>query len=43
MFGRFTGESIRGREEGDGTENVINCRKLSPMVVTFYDTFYDDL
>ena len=22
-------KSKRGREEGDGTENVINCRKLS--------------
>ena len=30
-------------EEGDGTENVINCRKLSQIVVTSYDEFYDDL
>ena len=34
--------SKRGREEGDGTENVINCRKLSQIVMTFYDEFYDD-
>ena len=32
----------RGQEEGDGTENVINCRKLSQIVVTFYDEFYDE-
>ena len=30
----------RGLEEGDRTENVINCRKLS--CVTFYDEFYDE-
>ena len=36
-------KSKRGREEGDGTENVIHCRKLSQIVVTFYDEFYDDL
>ena len=33
-------KSKRGREEGDGTENVINCRKLSQVVVTFYDEFF---
>ena len=36
-------KSKRGREEGDGTENVINCRELSQIVVTIYDEFYDDL
>ena len=35
-------KSRRGREEGDGAENVINCRKLSQIVVTFHDEFYDD-
>ena len=29
--------------KGNGTENIINCRKLSQIVVTFYDEFYDDL
>ena len=38
-----SGENPRGREEGDGTENVINYRKLSQIVVTFYDEFYDVL
>ena len=28
-------KSKRGREEGDGTENVISCRKSSQIVVTF--------
>ena len=32
-------KSKRGREEGDGTENVINCRKLLQIVVTFYGEF----
>ena len=44
-------KSKRGREEGDGTENVINCRKLSQIVVTNFMTnfmtncmtFYDVL
>ena len=29
----------RQNPKGDGTENVINCRKLSQIVVTFYDEF----
>ena len=34
----------RRNPKGDGrTENVINCPKLSQIVVTFYDEFYDDL
>ena len=36
-------KSKRGREEGDGTENVINWRNSSQIVVTFYDEFSDDL
>ena len=36
-------KSKRGRKEGDWTENAINCRKLSQVVVTFYAEFYDDL
>ena len=36
-------KSKRGREEGDRTENVINCCKLLQIVVTFHDGFYDDL
>ena len=36
-------KSKRGREEGDGKENVINCRKMSQIVMTFYDEFCDDL
>ena len=35
--------SNRGREEGDRTENVINCRQLLQIFVTFYDEFYDKL
>ena len=33
----------RGREEGDGTENVINCRKLSWHFMTNFMTIYDVL
>ena len=37
-------KSKRGREEGDGTENVISwSRRLSQIAVTFYDEFYGDL
>ena len=32
----------RRNPKGDGTETVINCRKLSQIVVTFYDEFYDE-
>ena len=31
------------KSKGDGTKNVINCRKLSQIVMTFYDEFYDVL
>ena len=33
-------ESKRGREEGDGTENVKNRCDLSQIVVTFYDDLW---
>ena len=36
-------KSKRGQEEGDGTENVLKCRRLSRTVVTFHDEFYDDV
>ena len=39
----YPAKAKRGREEGDGTENVINCLKLSQIAVTFYDEFYHDL
>ena len=38
----LAGEIQKASGEGDGTENVINC-KLSQIVATFYDEFYDDL
>ena len=39
----YPAKSKKGTGGRGRTENVINCRKLSQIVVTFYDEFYDDL
>ena len=36
-------KSKRGREEGDGTENVINCRDVCRKLSWHFMTTYDDL
>ena len=42
FWGFYPVKSKRGREEGDGTENVINCRDVCRKLSWHFMTTYDD-